>query len=67
MSSPIHRALHTPLQIAREAFDRLPAATRAHARAAATEGIAALRSLADGATDATERAIDRVGTFVSRH
>jgi hypothetical protein len=54
------------LRALRGALDRLPDPTRAHARAAATEGVAALRSLADGATDATERAIDRIGTIISR-
>lgn len=66
MSARIHRALRSPLQIARGTFDRLPIATQAHARAAVTEGVAALRSLADGATDATERTIDRIGTLMSR-
>ena len=37
----------------------LPAETRVHARASAREGLAAVRSLADGASDLTERAIDR--------
>jgi len=70
MSSPswIRRAIRTPFRVARGACDRLPATTRTHARAAATEGVAALRSLADGATDVAERAIDRVGTLASgRH
>ena len=66
MFSLLHRALRQPLRIARGALDRLPDPTRAHARAAATEGVAVLRSLADGATDATERAIDRIGTIISR-
>jgi len=60
------RALRQPLRIAQGAFDRLPDPTQTHARAAATEGIAALRSLADGASDATERAIDRIGILLSR-
>jgi hypothetical protein len=30
-----------------------------HARASAREGLAAIRSLADGTSDLTERAIDR--------
>lgn len=64
--SLIYRALHQPLRVAWGAFDRLPNPTRTHARAAVTEGVAALRSLADGATDATERAIDRIGTLISR-
>ncbi len=66
MPSLIHRVLRSPRQIARETFDWLPIATQAHARAAVTEGVAALRSLADGATDATERTIDRIGTLISR-
>jgi hypothetical protein len=64
--SLLYRALRQPLRVARGAFDRLPDPTQAHARAAATEGVAALRSLADGATDVTERAIDRIGTIISR-
>ncbi len=64
--SRISRALRSPLQIARGTFDRLPIATQAHARAAVTEGVAALRSLTDGVTDATERTIDRIGTFIRR-
>ncbi|MHB8647897.1 MAG: hypothetical protein ACYDAR_19115 [Thermomicrobiales bacterium] len=66
MRSLIHRALRPPLRVAREALDRLPDSTRTHTRAAIAEGVAALRSLADGATDATERAIDRIGTLISR-
>ncbi len=66
MPSLVHRALRRPLRVARHAFDRLPVATQTHTRAAINEGVAAFRSLADGATDVTERAIDRVGTFVSR-
>ncbi|MDQ2787685.1 MAG: hypothetical protein M3Y58_22070 [Chloroflexota bacterium] len=62
----LSRILRSPLSIVRRPFDRLPVATQAHARAAVTEGIAALRSLADGATDATERTIDRIGTLIGR-
>lgn len=54
-----------PLALVRAAFDRLPTETQAHARVAAEEGIAALRSLADGTTDATERAIDRIAALIS--
>jgi len=64
--SRIYRALRPPFRIARDAFHRLPDTTQAHARAAVDEGIAALRSLADGATDSTERALDRIGTLISR-
>lgn len=53
-----------PLLLARGAFDRLPSETQAHARAAADEGLAALRSLADGTTDAAERAIDRIAALI---
>jgi len=63
--SLLRRVLHAPLVLAREAFDLLPTKTQAHARTAADEGIAALRSLADGTTDATERAIDRIATLIS--
>ncbi len=66
MRSPIHRVFRSPRQIARRAFDRLPIATQAHARVAVTEGVAAVRSFADGATDATERTIDRIGTLIRR-
>jgi hypothetical protein len=66
MFSLLRRALHQSRRVAREAFDRLPEPTQMHTRAAAAEGVAALRSLADGATDATERAIDRIGTIISR-
>jgi hypothetical protein len=66
MTSLLRRALRMPIRVARDAFDRLPDPTRAHARAAIGEGVAALRSLADGATDTTERAIDRIGTLISR-
>jgi len=66
MRSPIHRIFRSPRPIARRTFDRLPIATQAHARAAVMEGVAALRSLADGATDATERTIDRIGTLIRR-
>ncbi|GEM_PF-6552682 len=66
MRALIQRAFRPSLQIAREVFDRLPDPTRTHARAAVTEGVAALRSLADGATDAAERAIDRIGTLISQ-
>lgn len=44
----------------------LPAETRMHARASAREGFAALRSLADGASDLTERAIDRLTLLFSK-
>jgi len=44
----------------------LPPETRTHARASARAGFAALRSLADGASDLTERAIDRVAHLLSR-
>jgi hypothetical protein len=63
--SLLRRALRGPLVLAHGAFDRLPAETQTHARAAADESVAALRSLADGTTDATERAIDRIAAFVS--
>jgi hypothetical protein len=63
--SLLRRALRGPLVLAREAFDRLPAETQIHARAATDESVAALRSLADGATDATERAIDRIAAVIS--
>jgi hypothetical protein len=65
MPSLLRRALRGPLGLAREAFDRLPTETQVHARAAADESVAALRSLADGTTDATERAIDRVAAIIS--
>jgi hypothetical protein len=65
MPSLLRHALRGPLVLAREAFDRLPAETRIHARAAADESVAALRSLADGTTDATERAIDRIAAIIS--
>jgi hypothetical protein len=44
----------------------LPAETRKHARASACEAVAALRSLADGASDRTERAIDRLTFLLSK-
>jgi len=66
MRSPIHRVFRAPRQIARRAFDRFPIATQTHTRAAVMEGAAAIRSLADGATDATERTIDRIGTLIRR-
>jgi hypothetical protein len=44
----------------------LPPETRTHARASARAGFAALRSLADGASDLTERAIDRLSLLLSR-
>ncbi len=65
MPSFAGRALRQPFLLAREAFDRLPADTQTHARAAVAEGVAAVRSLADGATDATERVIDRIGGWFS--
>jgi hypothetical protein len=60
MPSLLRRALRPPLRVARGTFERLPDATQRHARSAVMEGAAALRSLADGASDATERAIDRI-------
>jgi len=66
MRSPIHRVFRAPRDLAQRAFDQLPIATQTHARAAVTEGVATLRSLADGATDATERTIDRIGIFIRR-
>jgi hypothetical protein len=60
----VRNALSQPVIIARATFDRLPAETQMHARAVVSEGIAALRSLADGSTDATERAIDRIGGWL---
>ncbi|MGI8690502.1 MAG: hypothetical protein ACR2M3_18130 [Thermomicrobiales bacterium] len=66
MRSSIHRVFRSPRQIARRAFDWLPITTQSHPRAAAREGVAALRSLADGVTDATERTIDRIGTLIRR-
>jgi hypothetical protein len=63
--SLLRRVLHGPRVLVREAFDLLPPETQGHARAAADEGIAALRSLADGTTDATERAIDRIAALIS--
>ncbi len=63
--SLLRRALRGPLVLALDAFDRLPPETQTHTRAAADEGIAALRSFADGATDATERAIDRIAACIS--
>ena len=65
-TSLLRRVLHAPLVLTRGAFDLLPTETQTHARAAADEGVAALRSLADGTTDATERAIDRIATLISR-
>ena len=65
MPSLLRRALYGSFGLAREAFDRLPAETQIHARAAADESVAALRSLADGTTDATERAIDRIAAIIS--
>jgi len=59
-------AFHASTTLAREAFARLPDDTQTHARAAATEGVAALRSLADGASDATERVIDRITALISK-
>jgi hypothetical protein len=44
----------------------LPAETRRHARASLREGVAALRSLADGTSDLTERAIDRITAALSK-
>lgn len=66
VSSLLRRAVRAPLLFVKVAYDRLPAETQAHARAAAGEGVAALRSLADGTTDATERAIDRIAALLSR-
>lgn len=65
MPSLLRRVVRGPLVLAREVFDRLPPATQVHARTAADEGMAALRSLADGTTDATERAIDRIAGLLS--
>jgi hypothetical protein len=65
MPSLLRRALCGSLVLARGAFDRLPAETQTHARTATDESVAAVRSLADGATDATERAIDRIAAFIS--
>jgi hypothetical protein len=62
----LRRVLQAPFVLTRDAFDMLPTETQTHARAAVDEGIAALRSLADGATDATERAIDRIAVLISR-
>ena len=67
MATPLLRqVLRAPFVLTREAFDLLPSTTQSHVRAAAGEGIAALRSLADGTTDATERAIDQIAAFLSK-
>lgn len=66
MPSLLRSALHGPRVLVWEAFDRLPVETQIHARAAADEGAAAFRSLADGTTDAAERAIDRIAALISR-
>lgn len=64
MRSLLHRTLRLPRALAREALDALPAETRIHTRAAVREGGLALRSLADGATEATERIIDHISRRV---
>lgn len=51
--------------LVRAALDRLPAETQAHARAAASEAAAAVRSLADAVSDAREELFDRISTLVS--
>ncbi len=66
MTSFTRYAFRASTTLAREAFSRLPDDTQAHARAAAAEGVAVLRSLADGASDATERAIDRITILISK-
>ncbi len=43
----------------------LLAEAKAHLRVSVHEGIAAARSLADGASDLTERAIDRIARLLS--
>lgn len=56
---------HPPHALVRAALDRLPAETRMHAHAAATEAIAAARSLADAAGDAREGLLDRLGLLLA--
>ncbi len=63
--SLIRRAFRPPIALARETFNLLPSETRKHACAATREGWLALRALADGAPEATERIIDRIGRIAS--
>lgn len=56
-----------PPPLVRAALDRLPAATQAHARAAATEAVAAARSLADATGDAREEVFDRLSLLLGSH
>ncbi len=63
--SLIRRALRPPIALARETINLLPSETRRHACAATREGWLALRALADGAPEATERLIDRIGRIAS--
>jgi hypothetical protein len=65
-TSLLRQALRAPVVLTRGALDLLPSATQNHVRAAAGEGVAALRSLADGTTEATEHAIDRIAALFSR-
>lgn len=55
-----------PFRLLSFAASFLPVETRRHARASMREGVAALRSLADGTSDLTERAIDRITAALSK-
>jgi hypothetical protein len=56
-----------PRRLLSAAAALLPSETRTHARASVREGFAALRSLADGSSELTERAIDRITALLGKH